>query len=123
MVERNGTSLNQLSHLQALGVMNDFDPSQVAQIVDFNDESVSLSERGRAYLDMNCSHCHNPSGWDFATERQFDFRYETPLAQTGILFEKEKIANALLDQEMPFIGTSILDDEGVNLVIQYIESL
>ena len=123
MVERNGTNLNQLIHLQAVGVLNDFDIGQVSQIVDYKDASVSLSERGRAYLDMNCAHCHNPSGWDYATEREFDFRYEMPLAQSGILFEEEKITHALLNREMPFIGTTILDEEGVNLVIEYLESL
>ena len=122
-VERNGTDLNQLSHLQAVGVLNDFDVGQVSQIVDYNDAGASLSDRGRAYLDLNCSHCHNPGGWDYATERQFDFRYETPFEETGIRFEEEKITNALLDGEMPFIGTTLLDQDGLNLVIQYIESL
>ena len=122
-VERNGGSVNQLSYLQAIGILNDFDIGQVPQIVDYQDSSISLSERGRAYLDMNCAHCHNPSGWDFATERQFDFRYETSLVRTGILFEEEKITNALLDREMPFIGTTLLDQEGVNLVMKYLKSL
>jgi uncharacterized repeat protein (TIGR03806 family) len=123
MVERNGANLNQLTHLQGVGVLDDFDISQVSQIVNYNNASISLSERGRAYLDMNCAHCHNPAGWDKANQRQFDFRYETPIEQTGILFEEEKIINALLEREMPFIGTTILDQEGVNLVIDYIESL
>ena len=123
MVERDGMDINQLAHLQGVGALNAFDVNQVSQIVDYNNPSASLSERGRAYLDLNCSHCHNPSGWDYATERQFDFRYETPFAQTGIEFEKEKITDALLDGEMPFIGTTLLDQEGVDLVIQYIESL
>ncbi len=122
-VERNGNNLNQLTHLQGLGILNGFDVNQVPQIVDYNDQSAPLAERGRAYLDMNCSHCHNPTGWDYATERQFDFRYETAFEQTGIQFEEDKITNALLDGEMPFIGTTVMDQEGVNLVIEYIESL
>ena len=72
---------------------------------------------------MNCAHCHNPSGWDYATEREFDFRYEIPLSQTGILFEQEKITDALLEGEMPFIGTTVMDQEGIDLVIEYLESL
>ena len=123
IIERNGISLNQINHLQSVGILNDFQVSQVPQIVDYNDDSSSLSERGRAYLDLNCSHCHNPTAWDAPTEREFDFRYETPLNQTGILFEEDKIKEALLDREMPFIGTTILDQEGVDLIIEYIESL
>ncbi|MEM6800177.1 MAG: hypothetical protein AAF696_02170 [Bacteroidota bacterium] len=123
MVERNGANINQLSHLQDLGILNEFEVSQVSKIVDYYDSRISLAERARAYLDMNCSHCHNPTGWEGATERQFDFRFETSLAESGILFEEEKISRALLDQEMPFIGTTLLDQDGVNLVIEYIESI
>ncbi|MCI4669888.1 MAG: hypothetical protein MRZ79_17260 [Bacteroidia bacterium] len=123
LVERNGTNLNQLTHLQSIGILDDFDITQASRIVNYNDPTASLSDRGRAYMDMNCAHCHNPDGWDYATERQFDFRYETSLAQSGILFEEDKISNALLDGEMPFIGTTLLDEEGVSLVIEYLDSL
>lgn len=123
MVERNGISLNQLTHLQAVGVLNEVDLSQVSQIVDYHDASASLAERGRAYLAMNCAHCHNPSGWDYVTDREFDFRYETPLAETGIQYEEDKIVEALLDGEMPFIGTTMLDQEGISLIMEYMESL
>lgn len=123
MVERNGTSLNQISHLQSVGVLNDFQTSQVPQIVDYNNLSVSLTERGRAYLAMNCAHCHNPNAWDESAEQDLDFRYETPLNQTGILDEEDEIIELVTDGEMPFIGTTILDQEGVDLIIEFIENL
>lgn len=123
IVERNGTNLNQISHLQSVGVLNDFQISQVPQIVDYNDTNISLEERGRAYLEMNCAHCHNPDGWEIPAEQNFDFRYETPLNQTGILDEQGQMVNVLLDEEMPFIGTTIADQEGVSLLIEFIESL
>ncbi|MEM1324704.1 MAG: hypothetical protein AAGI23_02060 [Bacteroidota bacterium] len=103
--------------------MSNFSVEQLPQIVDYNNETHSLAERAKAYLDLNCSHCHNPTAWEVPTEREFDFRYETPLHQSGISFEEEKIKQALLDEEMPFIGTTILDKEGVTLVVQYLESL
>ncbi|MEO0638871.1 MAG: hypothetical protein AAFY70_04050, partial [Bacteroidota bacterium] len=68
-------------------------------------------------------HCHIPGAWEASAERDFDFRYETPFDQTGILFERDRIEEALRDQEMPFIGTTLLDQEGVDLVIAYMESL
>ncbi|MDF1697929.1 MAG: hypothetical protein P1U56_18930 [Saprospiraceae bacterium] len=123
IVERNGESLNQINYLQSVGMMDDFQVSLISNIVDYNDETNTLAERGRAYLDLNCSHCHNPTAWEVVTERDFDFRYETPENQTGILFEKDKIKEALLDSEMPFIGTTTLDLEGLDLVIEYIDSL
>ncbi|MEL6253811.1 MAG: hypothetical protein AAFR87_17515, partial [Bacteroidota bacterium] len=123
LVERNGTVLNQLSHLQTEGVLNDFDIAQVSQIVDYKDTSVSLSERARAYLEMNCAHCHNPSGWDKANQRQFDFRYEIPLEETGMLYKKEKISRTMLNGRMPFIGTTLLDEDGISLITDYLKSL
>jgi uncharacterized repeat protein (TIGR03806 family) len=122
-VVRNGTSLNQLNHLQSVGILNDFQVSQVPKIVDYSDENNDLSERGRAYFDLNCAHCHHPNAWEVPTKREFDFRYETPLNQTGILFEEDKITEALLDMKMPFIGTTILDQEGIDLILEYLESL
>ena len=123
MVERSGTSINQISHLQSVGVLNDFQISQVSQIVDYNNLNNSLTGRGRAYLAMNCAHCHNPNAWEESALLDFDFRYETPLNQTGILYGVEKVEEAVLEGRMPFIGTSILDEEGVNLMIEFLGSL
>lgn len=122
-VERNGSTLNQLTHLQNVGVLNNFSVNQISQMVDYNDFNASLEERGRAYLAMNCSHCHNPNSWERSAERGFDFRYETPHTEAGILFEEDKIKRAIQDREMPLIGTTMLDEEGINLIIEYIESL
>jgi len=122
-VTRNGAEVNQIAHLQSLGLLNDFSLSLAPQIVDYSDQAIPLAERGRAYLAMNCAHCHNPDAWDTPAERDFDFRYETPLDQTGIPFGEDRIVDALLDQEMPFIGTTLLDQEGVDLVVEFIESL
>ena len=72
---------------------------------------------------MNCAHCHNPYAWEAATEKEFDFRYETPLNQTGILYEEEKLVRALRDGEMPFIGTTLLDEDGVSLIFQFLDTL
>ena len=122
-VNRDGSSQNQITYLQSLGVVQDFSLSQVAQIVDYKDVSLSLADRSRAYLDLNCAHCHNPYAWEEPAERDFDFRYEVPLNETGIVREREDITDVLLDLEMPFIGVTLLDEEGVNLLVDYLESL
>lgn len=92
-------------------------------MVDYTDVNASLSDRGRAYLAMNCAHCHNPEAWDIPAERDFDFRHATSFEQTGIQFEKDKISRNITNGEMPFIGTTMLDEEGVALLVEYIESL
>ncbi|MBR9923151.1 MAG: hypothetical protein GYB31_20165 [Bacteroidetes bacterium] len=122
-VHRNGSTLNQLTHLQNVGVLNNFSANQIGQMVNYDDPNTSLEERGRAYLAMNCAHCHNPGSWERSADREFDFRYDTPFNEAGILFEEEKIKRVLQDGEMPLIGTTMLDDEGVDLIIQYLNSL
>ena len=82
-----------------------------------------MIERGRAYLDIICAHCHNPNGWDATSDREFDFRYEVPLSQTGILYEEDKIINTILEREMPFIGATMLDHEGIGLLLEFMDAL
>ena len=122
-VARDGNTLNQIAHLQNVGMLNNFPVNQIGQMASYNDLNTSLEERGRAYLAMNCAHCHNPNSWKRPAEREFDFRYKTPLNEAGILYEEEKIKRALLDREMPLIGTTMLDEEGVILIIEYLNNL
>ena len=122
-VSRNGNTINQIEHLQAIGLLNDVSISQIDVMVDYNDLNAPLSDKGRAYLNMNCAHCHNPNAWERSASRDFDFRYGTPYNETGIQFEKEKIKRVLQGLEMPLIGTTTLDEEGVSLIIDYLNNL
>lgn len=122
-VERNGSSLNQIQHLQNLGLLSNFDLSEVNEIIDYNDPSQSLSSRGRSYLEMNCAHCHNPSGWDPAARQDLDFRYGTPFTQSGINAGKDRISELIRSGEMPFIGTTLRHEEGLSLMMNYLNSL
>ncbi len=122
-VERDGNSLNQLSYLQSVGILGSFEVSMVSEIVDFKDASNGLADRARAYLELNCAHCHNPDAWDESANEDYDFRYETTLDDTGISSNRNRITGQLSDMEMPFIGTTLLDQEGVDLVTEFIEGL
>lgn len=122
-VERNGLTINQIAHLQGLDILADFDFQSLASMVDYQDVNASLEQRGRAYLAMNCAHCHNPRAWDTPAERDFDFRHQTSLNSSGIVSGKDKIQGQLLEGEMPFIGTTITDQEGLDLMMDYLNSL
>jgi len=52
-VEKIGNTLNQITHLQNLGLLNQFSVNQIEHMVDYNDLNASLEDRGRAYLAMN----------------------------------------------------------------------
>lgn len=56
--------VNQLSHMESLGFFDAPLPALTelpAQAV-FTDEALPIEDRARSYLDVNCSHCHNPDG-------------------------------------------------------------
>lgn len=122
-VTKNNATVNQLQHFQTLGLINNFDHTQIPTLPDYFNTSYTIAERGRAYLQMNCAHCHNPAGLPKAAKKGYDFRYTTPLNQTRIPQKKGKIDNVIRNREMPWIGTTTLDVEGYDIVKQYLNSL
>ena len=54
---------NQLEHWIANGALTDAPEATRRPILArFDDPSPSLDDRARAYLEVNCAHCHNPKG-------------------------------------------------------------
>lgn len=56
-----GSSFNQLDRLVAIGYLRGL-PADRPRGVDWLDRTVSLDARTRAWLDINCAHCHSPTG-------------------------------------------------------------
>ena len=59
-----GLARNQIAYLQEAGYLEagDFQKT-IAPVADWDDpHSGDLNARALAYLDVNCGHCHNPSG-------------------------------------------------------------
>ena len=80
-----GVTDNQLRAWNHLGL---FEPAfKDAQLPSFavlapiGDASRTLVDRARSYLDANCAQCHRPGG----TVANFDARYDTPLADQGLI--------------------------------------
>ncbi len=122
-VERDGSELNQLDHLQAQGILADVEAASASSVPDYKDASLSLTDRARAYLDINCAHCHSPGRWDEAARRDLDLRYATSLDQTGLTDKPDRVARQLRDGTMPYLGTTLRHDEGVELVLEYLQNL
>ena len=54
---------NQLSAWQSLGLLGPISlTGETPKNADWRDDSFPIAQRARAYLDINCSHCHNPNG-------------------------------------------------------------
>jgi uncharacterized repeat protein (TIGR03806 family) len=107
-----------------------------------NDASRTLEDRARSYLDANCSQCHRPRG----TAAYFDARYDTPLDKQGLVdgpividegidrprvIAPHDIWRSLAfmridtdgDLRMPPLARETIDQGGVALMRQWIESL
>lgn len=76
---------NQLLHWKKIGILAELpDLQQVPRAAVWNDEKTGdLNARARAWLDINCGHCHNPKGPANTSGLHLDF-WETDLNKLGI---------------------------------------
>lgn len=73
-------AFNQLDHWIAAGLLDGDIETPTPQNAVWTDETAPLDDRARAYLDINCSHCHNPNG---------------PADTSGLNLEPDALAAAL----------------------------
>jgi uncharacterized repeat protein (TIGR03806 family) len=141
-----GVSDNELREWNHLGLLEpalrDDEIHSFDRLAPAADESRSLEDRARSYLDANCSHCHQPGG----TVANFDARYDTPLAKQGLIggevlidqgIDRPRIiaphdiwrsiaymrVDTVGDIRMPPIDRETIDESGVELLRRWIDSL
>ncbi len=137
---------NQLDHLKALNVIASTDVA-VEGLVDFSDESASIEDRARSYLDINCGHCHNKVG-PADTSGMFLTRTTMEPLRLGVCkppvaagqgtggrpvgiqpgssdqsILSYRMSSLDLGAMMPELGRSLVHTEGVALVEQWIDQM
>ena len=116
---------NQLLHFEQTGLATLRPDDLLAPLPDWQDQSIPLGQRARAYLEVNCAHCHSSVG--FAESTHLYLGYELPLAATRIEARKDHILHRIQatdpDIRMPQLGTTVPDSAGVALIKAYIQSL
>ena len=120
---------NQLQYFKDKGLLVGApDVSQIAVMPDWSDNTVSLDERARAYLDVNCAHCHQAGGsYNVNYGDTFDLSYDISFEDSNIYEVRVSIQDRMNTQIanyfMPLFGTTVIHTEGVDLINAYIDSL
>lgn len=121
MTERLTGTVNQLSYLQDLGVLDDFEVTEIDAVADYHDTNLPIMERSRAYMDINCGHCHYKEG--AAADTKLLLRYDVSLEESDIKNREKLIRQSLDDGSMPNLGASIPDTFGIALIKEYLNTL
>lgn len=137
---------NQLDHWVAKGLLKGDVAAPAPRNAVWTDEAAPIAARARAYLDINCSHCHNPvgpadtSGLNLEPDargpalgtcktpiaagagtggRAYDITPGAPDASITIFRMETKDPAAM----MPELGRALAHEEGVALISNWIEQM
>ena len=112
-----------IANSQLTGITNS---ASVRRLPNWEDVDERLEDRARAYMDINCAHCHIPGG-HCEDQSTLNLAFETPLEDSQILEQSfsidYRISFYLDGLSMPYIGTSMMHTEGVELIQSYLETL
>jgi uncharacterized repeat protein (TIGR03806 family) len=137
----------QLQHWETAGLLKGLPKDHIPALVNYSDASASLDDRVKAYLDINCAHCHNPTGparssglyltWDSKDRTAYGFLKPPVAAGRGSGNLSYDIVPGKPEQSilhyrmasrdpgvmMPELGRQLTHHEGVELVRSWIASL
>ena len=121
-------------------------PESVGALPYWKDQSLTLEQRVRGYTEINCAHCHNDLGHCSYREVRYDFANTIDNESLGVCLEPEELVGtgqthivrpgvarrsalyyriSSIDpaERMPLLGRSVVDEEAVQLVEDWINSL
>lgn len=142
-------SQNQLERLKEIGYLTNY-PNSINTVVNYSDFTKPLELRVRSYLDINCAHCHSDEGFCNYRKPRFAFNKTSNPLNLGICVVQDEdislhiegnpthiITPGSAEQSviyyrlntvkenirMPLRGRTIIHQEAVDLVSQWINSL
>ena len=141
----NGVSKKILQKLVEQGYLDSY-PSSIVSTVDYTDASQPLDLRVRSYIDINCAHCHQDQARCYYRPIRFPFSQTNVDSNIGICLDADepinlsiqkvilpgnyynsvlhyRISTNVENQRMPLLGRTIVHDEGVALIEQWINTL
>jgi uncharacterized repeat protein (TIGR03806 family) len=139
-------SMNQLAKLIEMNYLEDNLPDNIETTVSWKDASQPLNERARSYIDANCAHCHSENSHCDYRPMRFDYSETDNPENLGICVEPDtdlgvgqthiinpanqarsmlfyRISSTDEEVRMPLLGRTLVHDEGVQLISEWIGSL
>jgi len=136
---------NQLQQLVDVGYLQSF-PDQIETVVDWEDETETLRDRVRSYVDINCAHCHSAGAHCDYRPLRLAFKETVDDINLGICVEPDQYITSGLPYivaagnaqrsmmfyrmnavdeavKMPLLGRSIVHQESVDLLSEWIDTL
>jgi len=138
---------NQLQEWQAEGKLVGLPLDDLPKLVNYNNQEVMIDQRARAWLEINCAHCHNTEGpakntglYLLAAQTdEYKLGIHKPPIAAGkgsgglkydivpghpeksiLLYRIESTDPGIM---MPELGRKMVHKEGVDLITEWIESL
>lgn len=146
IIEYQGSFINQLSLWQEKGWLINL-PSDVTSIdtaPNWRDDSINLQDRAKAYLDINCAHCHNQNGSAALSGLRLEYWRKSISHAHGVCNSSHgwrgggfdiwpgrgeissipiRMRHVDAKDRMPPIGRSLVDEEAAQLVSDWIDTL
>ena len=138
-------SMNQLDKWMEMGYLNSY-PADLEAVANWKDLSEPLERRVRSYIDINCAHCHSDNTHCEYRPIRLSYEATEDLANMGVCLTPDtnlgngtdliinpgNISRSVLhfrmtsneeQYRMPLIGRSIVHDEAIEMIEEWILSL
>ena len=138
-------SMNQLDKWMEMGYLNSY-PTDLEAVANWKDLSEPLEKRVRSYIDINCAHCHSDNTHCEYRPIRLSYEATEDLANMGVCLTPDtnlgngtdliinpgNIDRSVLhfrmtsneeQYRMPLIGRSIVHDEAIEMIEEWIISL
>ena len=138
-------NLNQLQKLIDFGYLEDNMPTSINTVVDWEDSTQPIDLRMRSYVDMNCAHCHSDLRHCDYRPLRLAYNETDDNTNLGVCVDADtsfpglstlivpgnknrsvlyyRLNSVQEDERMPLLGRTILHDEALDLVDEWINSI
>lgn len=141
-----GGAMQQLAKWEAVGYLQGGYPTTIETVAKWDDTTEDLTRRVRAYLDMNCAHCHSAGGHCDYRPMRLSWHETTDLANMGVCVPPDdqllpelihivdagstersmlyyRITSTDETVRMPLLGRTVVHQEAVDLIGAWINGL